>query len=117
LLSLAHVGDVIERRAAADTERVSRIALIGFYAIAALSLPWLVVVLRLADQHPRALTALGAGLGTVMTCEGLLLATDWRGATESLRRRRQKRWRLVGVVYAVAGTVGILFGLVGTIGP
>ena len=98
-------------------ETVSRIALIGFYGIAALSLPWLVVVLRLADEHPQALTALGAGLGTVMAFEGLLLATDWRGATELLRRRKQKRWRLVGAVYAAAGVVGILFGLVGTIGP
>jgi hypothetical protein len=96
---------------------MSRIALVGFYAIGALSVPWLAAVLRLADQHPRGLVALGAGLGTLMIFEGLLLATDWHGATESLRRRKQRRWRLVGIVYALAGAVGILFGLVGTIGP
>jgi hypothetical protein len=96
---------------------MSRIALIGFYAIGAMSVPWLVAVLRLTGQHPRGLAALGAGLGTLMIFEGVLLATDWRGATESLRRRRPSRWRLVGVAYASAGILGILFGLVGTIGP
>jgi hypothetical protein len=93
---------------------VSRIALVGFYAIAALSVPWLAAVLRLAGQHPRGLAALGAGLGTVLIFEGALLATDWRGATDGLRRRRQGRWRLIGVVYVAAGAAGIAFGLVGT---
>jgi hypothetical protein len=96
---------------------MSRIALVGFYAIGALSVPWLVAVLRLADRHPRGLVALGAGLGTLMIFEGVLLATDWRGATESLRTRKQRRWRLVGAIYAAAGAVAILFALVGTIGP
>jgi hypothetical protein len=94
---------------------MSRIALVGFYAIGAVSVPWLVAVLQLAGQHPHGLAALGAGLGTLMIFEGLLLATDWRGATEALRRRRPRRWRLVGAIYALAGAVGICFGLVGTI--
>jgi hypothetical protein len=93
---------------------MSRIALVGFYVIAALSLPWLAAVLRLAGQHPRGLAALGAGLGAVLIFEGALLATDWRGATERLRRRKQARWRLIGALYVVAGAAGIAFGLVGT---
>ena len=59
---------------------MSRIALVGFHAIGALSVPWLAAVLMLA-AHPRALVALGATLGTLMVLEGVLLATDWRGAT------------------------------------
>jgi hypothetical protein len=94
---------------------MSRIALIGFYAIGALSVPWLVAVLRLAGQHPHGLAALGAGLGTLMIFEGMLLATDWRGATESLRRRKPRRWRLVGALYALGGAGGIFFGFLGTI--
>ena len=93
---------------------MSRIALIGFHTIGALSLPWLVGVLMLGG-HPRALAALGAMLGTLMICEGVLLATDWRGATASLRARKERRWRLVGAVFAMAGLAGIAFGLLGAI--
>jgi hypothetical protein len=50
-----------------------------------------------------------------MIFEGMLLATDWRGATESLRRRKPRRWRLVGALYALGGAGGIFFGFLGTI--